>query len=65
MSSPPVVRDADRDLTTSRHQALGRVLGRTPERFRFGASWLLSDVLMQIRKERTGRCSGGDSFTID
>jgi len=37
----------------------------TPERFRFGASTLLNDVLMQIRKERTGRYSGGDYFTID
>src|SRR6202008_875773 len=27
----------------------------TPDRFRFGASSLLNDVLMQIRKERTGR----------
>jgi deoxyribose-phosphate aldolase len=37
----------------------------TPDRFRFGASSLLNDVLMQIRKERTGRYSGGDYFTID
>ena len=37
----------------------------TPERFRFGASSLVNDVLMQIRKERTGRYSGGDYFTID
>ncbi len=37
----------------------------TPDRFRFGASTLLNDVLMQIRKERTGRYSGGDYFTID
>ncbi|HTE65744.1 MAG TPA: deoxyribose-phosphate aldolase [Candidatus Binatia bacterium] len=37
----------------------------TPERFRFGASSLLNDVLMQIRKERTGRYSGGDYFTLD
>src|SRR5574338_1026586 len=36
-----------------------------PERFRFGASSLLNDVLMQIRKERTGRYSGGDYFTLD
>ena len=35
----------------------------TPDRFRFGASSLLNDVLMQIRKERTGRYSGGDYFT--
>ncbi|MFN2484217.1 MAG: deoxyribose-phosphate aldolase [Candidatus Limnocylindria bacterium] len=37
----------------------------TPDRFRFGASSLLNDVLMQIRKERSGRYSGGDYFTID
>jgi deoxyribose-phosphate aldolase len=37
----------------------------TPDRFRFGASSLLNDVLMQIRKERTGRYQGGDYFTID
>ncbi|HET7677954.1 MAG TPA: deoxyribose-phosphate aldolase [Candidatus Limnocylindrales bacterium] len=37
----------------------------TPERFRFGASTLLNDVLMQIRKERTGRYSGQDYFTLD
>jgi deoxyribose-phosphate aldolase len=37
----------------------------TPDRFRFGASTLLNDVLMQIRKERSGRYSGGDYFTID
>jgi deoxyribose-phosphate aldolase len=28
MTSSPVVRDADRDLTTGRHQALGSLLGR-------------------------------------
>src|SRR6187401_3518954 len=37
----------------------------TPDYFRFGASSLLNDVLMQIRKERTGRYSGGDYFTLD
>ena len=37
----------------------------TPDLFRFGASSLLNDVLMQIRKERTGRYSGGDYFTLD
>jgi len=36
----------------------------TPDRFRFGASTLLNDLLMQIRKERTGRYSGGDYFTL-
>ena len=37
----------------------------TPDRFRFGASPSLNDVLMQIRKERTGRYAGGDYFTLD
>jgi deoxyribose-phosphate aldolase len=37
----------------------------TSDRFRFGASTLLNDVLMQIRKERTGRYSGADYFTLD
>ena len=37
----------------------------TPDLFRFGASSLLNDVLMQIRKERTGRYQSGDYFTID
>jgi deoxyribose-phosphate aldolase len=37
----------------------------TPERFRFGASSLLNDVLMQIEKERTGRYQNPDHFTLD
>ena len=37
----------------------------TPELFRFGASSLLNDVLMQLRKERTGRYQSQDYFTID
>jgi deoxyribose-phosphate aldolase len=37
----------------------------TPERFRFGASSLLNDVLMQIDKERTGRYADPDDFTLD
>jgi deoxyribose-phosphate aldolase len=36
-----------------------------PDRFRFGASSLLNDVLMQIEKERTGRYQDPDDFTID
>src|SRR5437588_8252184 len=36
-----------------------------PERFRFGASSLLNDVLMQIQKERTGRYQDPDNFTTD
>jgi len=37
----------------------------TPDRFRFGASSLLNDILMQIEKERTGRYQGPDHFTVD
>lgn len=37
----------------------------TPDLFRFGASSLLNDVLMQIRKERSGRYQGTDYFSID
>jgi deoxyribose-phosphate aldolase len=37
----------------------------TPDRFRFGASTLLNDLLMQIEKERTGRYQDPDHFTID
>ncbi len=36
-----------------------------PDMFRFGASSLLNDVLMQLRKERTGAYQSGDYFTID
>ena len=36
-----------------------------PDYFRFGASSLLNDILMQINKERTGRYQGPDYFTID
>src|SRR6188474_2176074 len=37
----------------------------TPDYFRFGASSLLNDILMQIEKERTGRYQGPDHFTLD
>lgn len=37
----------------------------SPDMFRIGASTLLNDVLMQIRKERSGAYQGGDYFTID
>jgi deoxyribose-phosphate aldolase len=37
----------------------------TPDRFRIGASTLLNDLLMQIRKERDGRYQGPDYFTVD
>jgi deoxyribose-phosphate aldolase len=47
---------------------LYETLGRewmTPDLFRFGASSLLNDVLMQIRKEKTGRYQSPDYFTVD
>jgi deoxyribose-phosphate aldolase len=36
-----------------------------PDRFRFGASTLLNDLLMQRTKLATGRYSGPDYFTLD
>ena len=35
------------------------------EWFRFGASSLTNDLLMQIRKQETGRYQSGDYFTKD
>ena len=46
------------------HETLG-LPWLTPDRYRIGASTLLNDVLMQIRKERTGRYQNPDYFTID
>ena len=37
----------------------------TPDLYRLGASSLLNDVLMQIRKERTGCYQSPDYFTVD
>jgi deoxyribose-phosphate aldolase len=37
----------------------------TPDLFRFGASSLLNDVLMQLEKERTGAYQRPDHFTLD
>ena len=37
----------------------------TPDLFRFGASTLLNDVLMQIRKQKTGVYQSPDYFTLD
>jgi deoxyribose-phosphate aldolase len=37
----------------------------TPDLYRFGASTLLNDVLMQIRKEKTGTYQSPDYFTVD
>jgi deoxyribose-phosphate aldolase len=46
------------------HETLG-LPWLTPDRYRLGASTLLNDVLMQIRKERTGRYQNPDYFTVD
>jgi deoxyribose-phosphate aldolase len=46
------------------HETLG-IEWLTPDLYRFGASTLLNDVLMQIRKERTGQYQSGDYFTVD
>jgi deoxyribose-phosphate aldolase len=37
----------------------------TPDLFRLGASSLLNDILMQLRKERTGAYQSADYFTLD
>jgi deoxyribose-phosphate aldolase len=37
----------------------------TPDLFRFGASSLLNDLLLQIRKQKTGRYQSPDYFTLD
>ena len=46
------------------HETLGREW-LTPELYRIGASSLLNDILMQLRKERTGAYQSGDYFTLD
>jgi deoxyribose-phosphate aldolase len=37
----------------------------TPDLFRIGASSLLNDILMQLRKEATGAYQSADYFTLD
>jgi deoxyribose-phosphate aldolase len=37
----------------------------TPDLFRFGASSLLNDVLMQLKKEKSGAYQSPDYFTVD
>ena len=46
------------------HETLG-LQWMTPDLFRFGASSLLNDVLMQIRKQKTGQYQSPDYFTLD
>lgn len=56
-------KDAIRYLVVL-HETLGREW-MTPDWFRFGASSLLNDVLMQIRWLDTGRYQSADYFTKD
>ena len=46
------------------HETLG-VDWLTPDLYRIGASSLLNDVLMQLRKEKTGAYQSPDYFTLD
>jgi len=46
------------------HETLGTEW-LTPDLYRLGASTLLNDVLMQIRKQKTGRYQSPDYFTVD
>jgi deoxyribose-phosphate aldolase len=46
------------------HETLGAEW-LTPDLYRIGASSLLNDVLMQLRKEETGAYQSGDYFTLD
>jgi deoxyribose-phosphate aldolase len=46
------------------HETLG-LEWLTPDLYRLGASTLLNDVLMQIRKEKTGSYQSPDYFTVD
>src|SRR6188472_3998178 len=46
------------------HETLG-VEWLTPDRYRFGASSLLNDLLLQLRKQRTGIYRSPDEFTLD
>src|SRR5580765_8378779 len=46
------------------HETLG-VEWLTPDLYRIGASSLVNDILMQLRKEKTGRYQSKDYFTND
>jgi deoxyribose-phosphate aldolase len=46
------------------HETLG-MDWLTPDLFRFGASSLLNDVLMQLQKQRTGIYRSPDEYTLD
>src|SRR5574338_272053 len=49
---------------TTRYETLGPDW-MTPDLFRFGASSLLNDVLLQLRKQRTGIYRSPDEMTLD
>ena len=63
-------RDVDRAVASAR-EAYERSWGSMPGRerakylYRLGASSLLNDVLMQLRKEKTGAYQSPDYFTVD
>ena len=59
---PP--REAGDPVSLRAHETLG-VDWLTPDLFRFGASSLLNDVLMQVRKQKTGVYQSPDYFTVD
>ncbi len=46
------------------HETLG-LRWMTPDLYRFGASSLLNDVLLQIRKQKTGQYQSPNYFTLD
>jgi deoxyribose-phosphate aldolase len=46
------------------HETLGPEW-MTPELYRIGASSLMNDILMQLRKERTGAYQSPDTFSLD
>ncbi|MGI8875992.1 MAG: deoxyribose-phosphate aldolase [Egibacteraceae bacterium] len=58
-----VAKDAIRYLVVV-HETAGAAW-LDPDRFRFGASSLLNDLLMQRRKQLTGVYAGPDHFTLD
>jgi deoxyribose-phosphate aldolase len=65
-----VMLEAARDFRsqTGRQVAVNEVAGDdwlSPDWFRFGASSLLNDLLMQRRKLATGNYAGPDYFTLD
>ena len=46
-------------------QAALPILNLTPDLYRIGASSLVNDILMQLRKEKTGAYQSKDYFTND